>query len=120
MNGLQDDELRTLRELLDHQRSNLEQRLSAIRTETQPVGLDLPIGRLSRMDAIQQQSMASGQRGRIEQDLQKVRAALLRLEQRTYGACLRCHESISYERLRIQPVAPLCFACQEDLEKTRG
>lgn len=117
MNGLQDQELRRLRELLESQRLDIEQRLAALRTETQPVGLDLPIGRLSRMDAMQQQEMAAGQQRRIEQELQHIDAARQRIEQHRYGCCVRCQNDIPYERLKVRPTTTLCLECQEDLEK---
>ena len=78
--------------------------MAELRGETQPVALDLPIGRLSRMDAMQQQAMASGQRGRVELELVKARQALRRLDDGTFGSCLRCQDAIAYERLSIHPV----------------
>lgn len=117
MNGLQDQELRRLRELLESQRLDIEQRLAALRTETQPVGLDLPIGRLSRMDAMQQQEMAAGQQRRMEQELPQIDAARERIEQHRYGRCVRCQNDIPYERLKVRPTTTLCLECQDDLEK---
>lgn len=117
MSGLQDQELRLLRELLEAQRLDIEQRRAALRNETQPVGLDLPIGRLSRMDAMQQQEMAAGQQRRIEQELQQIDAARQRIEQHRYGRCLRCQNDIPYERLKVRPTTTLCLECQGDREK---
>jgi DnaK suppressor protein len=117
MNGLQDQELRRLSELLEAQRLDIERRLAALRAETQPVGLDLPIGRLSRMDATQQQEMAAGQQRRIEQERQQIDAARQRIEQHRYGRCLRCQNEIPCERLKVRPTTTLCLECQGDLEK---
>jgi DnaK suppressor protein len=117
MNGLRDQELRQLRALLEAQRLDIGRRLAALRVETQPVGLDLPIGRLSRMDAMQQQEMAAGQQRRIEQELQLIEAAWQRIKQHRYGICLRCQNEIPYERLKVRPTTTLCLECQGDLEK---
>jgi hypothetical protein len=50
--GPSPDELNAFRETLDLQRVSLEERLVEIHAQTKPVGLDLPIGRLSRMDTL--------------------------------------------------------------------
>lgn len=117
--NLTDQQRDELRGLLDEQRGNLERLLSEFRTHAQPVGLDLPIGRLSRMDAVQQQQMAAGQQRRLEQELQQILAALGRLDQLRYGFCLRCLEPIPYGRLLIRPTTTLCYDCQCERETER-
>ncbi len=113
---LSEGQQRELRGLLEDQREHLERLLLEFRTQAQPVGLDLPIGRLSRMDALQQQQMAAGQQRRLEQELQQVLAALGRIDRRQYGLCLRCSEPIPYGRLVIRPTTTLCYDCQSERE----
>ncbi len=79
------------------------------RTET--VDLDLPIGRLSRVDALQQQSMAKAEIRRAEMSLQQIEAALEFMEDGTYGYCKMCEEPIGFGRLNARPSAPFCIAC---------
>ena len=45
--------------------------------------------------------------------LRKVRAALVRLEDGSYGTCMHCDEEISPKRLKAVPWAPFCIKCQE-------
>jgi DnaK suppressor protein len=50
----------------------------------------------------------------------KIREALERIEEGTFGICERCGEPISEKRLEARPVTTLCIKCkqeQEDLEK---
>jgi DnaK suppressor protein len=42
-----------------------------------------------------------------------VTKALARIEDGTYGACLRCGKSIPVGRLGAMPAAELCIACKE-------
>lgn len=49
--------------------------------------------------------------------LHGVRAALGRIADGTYGACLDCEEEISQKRLKAVPWATLCIACQEQEER---
>jgi len=58
-------------------------------------------------------------RERAEQHLALVDAALERLDDGSYGACLRCGKPIAPERLEALPWAAHCIACQSDLDKGR-
>ena len=79
-----------------------------------PVELDQQsVGRLSRMDAMQQQSMDLAREERRRQRLAVLAAALRRLDADEYGYCLVCGEDILPERLDIDPAVTLCVACQD-------
>jgi len=71
------------------------------------------VGRLSRMDALQGQAMSLEAKRRREIELQKVNAALQRIEDEEYGYCVRCGEEISPRRLAVDPAAPLCIDCAQ-------
>jgi hypothetical protein len=62
MNALMDQQGDDLRQQPLARRLELEERSQATAQDMQPVSLDQPIGRLTRMDAIQQQHMALGKR----------------------------------------------------------
>ena len=77
-----------------------------------PVELDQQaIGRLSRMDAMQQQSMDTAKEARRIGRIRLINAALKRLEEGDYGYCLNCDELISNGRLRLDPTFSLCIDC---------
>jgi DnaK suppressor protein len=48
--------------------------------------------------------------------LKKIDAAILRLEQGSYGRCQECDQEIASARLRALPFAVLCRDCQEQAE----
>jgi DnaK suppressor protein len=50
-------------------------------------------------------------------ELQSIEAALRRLGEGRYGACVDCAEPIGYQRLRAQPDALRCAACQGAYER---
>ena len=112
MQGLRDEQTQELRADLEALRVELSSFLDASADGSRPVDLNEPIGRLSRMDAMQQQSMAKANRGAAELRLQRVEAALRRITADEYGNCLRCEEPVGLERLKVQPEAPLCIGCQ--------
>jgi DnaK suppressor protein len=55
--------------------------------------------------------------------LNKIEAALEKIEQGVYGECENCGEEIGLKRLEARPVAELCIDCkaeQEKLERRMG
>ena len=75
-----------------------------------PVKLDqTQQGRLSRMDAMQQQAMADETQRRRHMRLAQIDAALARLDDGEYGYCVTCGEEINAERLALDPAIALCL-----------
>ena len=69
------------------------------------------VGRLSRMDAMQQQSMDLAKEERRAQRLAVLAAALKRMDEDEFGYCLRCGEDIPPARLDVDPAVTLCVDC---------
>lgn len=100
-------------------RGEIQESMEAARSGTRPVDLGLPIGRLSRMDAMQQQHMAQAGVSALERRLSQIAAALAAVASGTYGFCRRCEEPIGYQRLKARPETPFCLRCQAESEKKR-
>ena len=114
MDQAQIDQLRT--RLITQQRELTEQLHNADAT-TKPVTLDQQsVGRVSRIDAIQQQQMAIANQQQTNDVLQRIELALARMDDDNYGACLECGEPIAHARLQAQPFAGLCIDCQSARE----
>lgn len=52
--------------------------------------------------------------------LKSVQAALARIEDGSFGVCLRCDEEIPEKRLKAVPWAAYCVPCQETIERQRA
>lgn len=109
---LTDEQLKTLHTALEALEAQITEELAQTDQSAATVELDQPIGRLSRVDALQQQKMAEATQRRQELRLQQVRAALRRVEHDEYGYCLGCDDPIGYPRLAARPESPLCLGCQ--------
>ena len=84
---------------------------------TKPVTLDQQsVGRVSRIDAIQQQQMAIAGHEQASKQLKQVELALHRVEAGKYSFCLACGEPVRFARLQAQPFAELCLECQSASE----
>ena len=114
---LSDTELDQFRKQLLDLREEINSILASSTDAAKPVQLSDPIGRLSRMDAMQQQAMASASLNSHKKRLMQISAALSRIDKDEYGYCLRCEEPIRLKRLQARPEAPLCIHCQSGSEK---
>ena len=91
-------------------RKELRDMLENACENTSPVELDqTQQGRLSRMDAMQQQAMADETQRRRHVRLVQIDAALARLDDGEYGYCVTCGEEINADRLALDPAITLCL-----------
>lgn len=111
-------DLETFKTLLLQQRDALLSVVESGEDAAKPVELDQTrVGRVSRMDAMQQQAMAQESDRRRTLELQRIRAALERIEAGDYGYCLSCDEPIAPQRLRVDPAAMQCIGCASRAER---
>lgn len=106
------DRLMNFRERLHREAEELQTADRETEADRAPVELDqTSVGRLSRMDAMQQQAMATASRRRRMARLTMIDAALARMAEDEYGWCLDCGEAIAEARLDLDPATPLCIEC---------
>lgn len=106
--------------ILVEERDEIRVALAALHETGQPVELDQTTqGRLSRIDAMTQQSMAKAGSTRLMIQLQRIDAALKRCDEKRYGVCCRCDLPISHGRLLADPAAPFCLECTEELAEAK-
>lgn len=98
---------------------------AALRTAAESAGSD---GEAGVHDVVDFKDMASeeslaavdeAQATHAALELERVRGALQRLDDHTYGACLDCGKSIDLRRLEAMPATPYCTACQSVREQAR-
>jgi DnaK suppressor protein len=80
--------------------------------------LDEPLDPDSSERAVEMEDDASleGQAVLIEREISSVKRALARIDDGSYGECLRCGESIAASRLDARPEAALCINCAREAE----
>lgn len=100
-----------LRAIILEEIQSLEESLESLTAQSQTVAPDNALGRLTRMDAIVQQSTAEHLKSDAIQRMTQLRKRLEEIDSPEYGLCARCHEPIAIERLKAVPNAPLCIAC---------
>lgn len=112
MNHLSDDQVGELRAELDRQLAKLARSMKVTDEALRPVELDqTAVGRLSRMDSLQNQGLTRNLREREQVKLAQLQEALVRLEAGAYGLCTQCSGEIPFQRLFVFPETPTCGAC---------
>lgn len=69
------------------------------------------VGRLSRIEALQNQGLTDQLRERERTQFDEVAQALGRMDDGTYGVCTGCGIMISFDRLLVFPEARTCSGC---------
>lgn len=112
MSHLTDAQVAEFREELERQLAKLERSMTVTDEALKTVELDQgAVGRLSRMDSLQNQSLAKGLRERESVSLALIEGALRRLDAGTYGVCTRCGAGVAAERLFVFPESGTCAGC---------
>ncbi len=106
------EQLADLRGELDRQLGKLERSMRVTDEALRPVELDqTAVGRLSRIDSLQNQGLTRNLRVREQVKLAQLIEARERVEVGSYGVCTGCGSQIPFERLFVFPEAPECGSC---------
>jgi len=81
------------------------------REMTKPVAPDVAIGRASRMDAINNNSITEAALRQAENKLRNLRRVLSQIGTKDFGVCLKCHKPIPIGRILIRPESLYCVNC---------
>lgn len=105
------EERAVLVEIINSEISKLCNKIDELKEFTVPVAPDDAIGRISRMDAINNKSIVEASMRNLQgrrQQLQKISQTAFEPD---YGICTKCRQSIPFERLKIRPEIRLCAGC---------
>lgn len=78
---------------------------------TKPIAPENAIGRVSRMDAINNKSINDLALKNTELKLINLRVALSRIDDTDFGICIRCQNPIPIGRILLIPQAITCVNC---------
>mgnify|MGYP000928860099 CR=1 FL=1 len=90
---------------------DLDERIAEYRELTKPIPPSEAIGRVSRMDAINNKSVNEAALRQVEKQRQGLDRALQRMDDDRFGLCTRCGEPIPMGRLMLMPGALTCVRC---------
>ncbi len=91
--------------------SKQEKTIKLYKSMTNPVSPDNAIGRVSRMDTINNKSVVDAALVSAEERLKKLKLVVDRLQEFDFGICRKCRKPIPEGRLLIMPESTLCVRC---------
>ena len=102
-------------------KARLEAQLGELQTRAARIAEDLaePLNPDSSEQAVEMEDDASleGEGALVAREIASVKRALGRIEDGTYGECVRCGEEIAPARLEARPEAALCIDCARANER---
>jgi len=91
--------------------SQYESDLKSVEDMTQPVKPENSLGRISRMDAINNKSVMEVTLRNTKSKLNKLKIALKNLDDPSFGKCASCKNDIQEGRLLFMPESSKCVRC---------
>lgn len=95
---------------LIREKAKTTKRIVELKELTLPIEPDCAIGRISRMDAINNKSINEAALRKAQDKFKKINISLERVDDDNFGCCIQCGESIPIQRLLIMP-GSLCIKC---------
>lgn len=105
------DEKLALLEKLKSERQKLREALVLLEEVTQPIKPENSLGRLSRMDAIQNKSVAEYSLRQTRDKIKSIDYWLSRQDTADFGRCTHCKNPIMIKRLLYMPSNLKCMRC---------
>lgn len=102
-----------LRQKLQAEIAKTEQLISEYQDMTKPVAPDVAIGRISRMDAINNNSITEAALRQAESKLNGLKQVLSKIGSPEFGICLKCRKPIPIGRILIRPESLYCVNCAQ-------
>ena len=108
---MESEEKRKIRQEIEKRIAETKKSIKSLKEQAKPVAPDRAIGRLTRMDAIQQKNMSEANLRTAEQALLNLEEALIKLGEPDFGLCIRCKKRIPLGRILIVPESKCCVKC---------
>lgn len=108
MNKEQADELKIV---IEQEITTTQEKIAEYEIMTQPIAPENAIGRISRMDAINNKSVAEAALRTAKRKLRNLEYALSKIYDADFGICARCKRPIPQGRLLVMPQSRFCVRC---------
>lgn len=110
---MKQEDRNTLRARMETMAAELRESIAALEERAEPVALDQPIGRLSRMDSLANQAISERMLSDSKTRLHRLEHALRHVDDPEFGLCQECGEPIALARLMAMPEAARCVHCAQ-------
>ncbi|MGK0391017.1 MAG: DnaK suppressor protein [Maribacter sp.] len=106
-----EEEKALFKEKLDQTIIDTKKTIERLIVETQPISPENSLGRITRMDAINNKSVAEAALRLSKRKLGKLHLSMSKLEDLDFGKCSKCSSGIALPRLMFMPESTYCVRC---------
>jgi DnaK suppressor protein len=85
--------------------------IKTLKDLTKPISPENAIGRVSRMDAINNKSVNEAALRSSINKLALLQSAIVRVQEENFGICIRCGQEIPFKRILLIPQSNQCVHC---------
>jgi len=100
-----------IKQKIDLEIIKTQESITTLREFTKPIAPDCAIGRVSRMDAINNKSINDNALRKAESKLKGLKIALQNIDDSNFGICVSCKNEIPLGRIFLMPHSPFCVNC---------
>ena len=108
---MEDSKKALLRKKIHKDIAKLNNKIEELKDFTQPIEPDCAIGRISRMDAINNKTVFDASLRNSRKRKNELEHAIKLIEEKNYGLCFKCGIKIPFDRLMIRPEVRVCVDC---------
>ena len=105
------DEKLKLRKAIEDKIDESRKSIADLKEASKPMGLDSAIGRISRMDYINNKSISESELLKAESKLRALERWLSIYDTDQFGKCTKCGQEININRLLLLPESTRCIRC---------
>ena len=105
------EQKKQIEEKLNNEVEDAKTKITKYKELSQPIAPENSIGRVSRMDAINNKSVVEAALREAEEKLLKLLVIQKKITQKDFGLCIKCKKEIPFGRLIFRPESQLCVYC---------
>ncbi|MCG8698714.1 MAG: TraR/DksA C4-type zinc finger protein [Bacteroidales bacterium] len=100
-----------IKEFIQKEIAKTEKLVKEYKELTKPIAPENAIGRVSRMDAINNKSVTEAALRQAEEKLRKLKEVIKTINNKDFGICVSCHRPIPIQRIMLMPQSRKCVNC---------
>lgn len=104
-------EINTIEKIIKEEIEKTTVSISNLEELTKPIAPENAIGRVSRMDAINNKSVNEAALLKVKQKLKNLEITLSNLYEPDFGICAKCNNNIPIGRIMLMPHSRFCVNC---------
>lgn len=108
---MNEKEINLVKKQIESEIQKTKENIADYKETTAPIAPENAIGRLSRMDALNNKSVVEAALRKAEEKLKNLEYLISQVEKADFGKCKRCNKDIPIQRMLFVPQSAFCVHC---------